>query len=155
MDMPKPTQEHHRLARLAGRWVGEETLHPSPWDPKGGKAKGRMRARMALGGFHLIMDYEQERDGRMTFEGHGVLGWDPRGKCYALHWFDSSGIEHGAPSLGSWEGPTLSVQHETTDAGHSRQVYEIDEDEYRFKLQHSADGREWKTFLEGNYRRLG
>ena len=86
--MPVVTEEHKRMSRLAGSWVGEDALSPSPWLPQGAKAVGRMTARMALGGFHLIIDWTQERGGKVNFEGHGVLGWDPRGQCYTMHWFD-------------------------------------------------------------------
>lgn len=156
MEMPKPTAEHKRMEQLAGNWVGEETIHPSPWDPKGGKAVGRVRARVELGGFHLITEYEQERGGAVNFRGHGVLSYDPRGRCYTMHWFDSIGMEHGAPALGTWEGNTLTVQHEMPHVAHSRHVYEVLGDgQYRMKLQSSRDGREWQTFLEGVYRRVG
>jgi hypothetical protein len=108
---------------------------------------------MDLGGFYLISDYEQERSGSANFRGHGVFGWDPRGRCYTLHWFDSSGTEHGAPSLGTWTGNTLSLQHETTHMGFSRYVYEVGEGEYVMRIEFSADGKAWTPFLEGKYRR--
>ncbi len=151
--LERPTEAHDRMSRLAGSWIGEDTLAPSPWEPQGTRATGRMTARMALGGFHLIMDWTQERDGVVNFEGHGVVGWDPRGRCYTMHWFDSMGVEHGAPQLGTWEGATLTFTHETTHMGFSRQVYEIRDDEYRFRLEYSRDGRAWKPFMESLYRR--
>lgn len=154
MEMPKPAAEHARLAQFAGEWNGEEVMQPSPWDPKGGTAKSRLSARMALNGFYLISDYEQQRGGEVNFRGHGVYGWDPRGRCYTMHWFDSSGIEHGAPSLGTWEGNVLILQHETTHMGFSRYVYEVVGDgQYTMKLQISQDGKTWTTFLEGTYTR--
>lgn len=155
MEMPKPTAEHQQLAKLAGNWVGEESILPSPWDPKGGKATGRMQARMDLGGFYLIADYQQERNGQENFRGHGVYGWDPRGKCYTLHWFDCSGIEHGAPALGSWEGDTLTLQHDLRHLGYSRYVYNVGDGEYRMRIENSPDGKQWTTFLDAVYRRVG
>jgi hypothetical protein len=151
--MPQVTDAHRKMARLAGSWTGDDTLMPAPWLPSGAKAIGRMSARMALGGFHLIMDWTQERDGTVNFEGHGVLGWDPRGKCYTMHWFDSQGIEHGAPSFGTWEGDTLILTHETNHLGDSRQVYVVGDGEYRFRLENSADGKTWTTFMQSVYRR--
>ena len=53
MDMPKPSPGHSKLAKLAGSWVGEETMHPSPWDPKGGTARGRSKSQLGLSGFAL------------------------------------------------------------------------------------------------------
>jgi hypothetical protein len=154
MEMPKPTAEHQRLAKLAGNWVGEETIFPSQWAPSGGKATARIQARMDLDGFYLIADYQHEKDGGVHLRGHGVYGWDARGRCYTLHWFDSSGIEHGAPSLGTWEGDTLTLQHEMKPFGHSRYVYQVGEGQYRMRLENSPDGKQWTPFLEGVYRRV-
>ena len=70
MEMPQPSAEHSRLERLAGDWEGEEIMHPSKWAPEGATAVGRLKNRLALNGFALISDYEQERDGVVTFTGH-------------------------------------------------------------------------------------
>ena len=79
MDMPKVTEHHQKLQTLVGEWKGEETIHPSPWDPKGRKGTSATKARMDLGGFYLITDYDQfGPDGQQTYKGHGVYGWDPR-----------------------------------------------------------------------------
>ena len=61
MEMPKPSLGHILLEKLVGSWEGEETLHPSQWDPVGGVVIGRNRHQISLGGFALIADYEQER----------------------------------------------------------------------------------------------
>jgi len=139
---------------LAGTWLGEEHMPPSPFDPQGSTAVGRMSARMALDGFYLIADYEQERGGQVNFRGHGVYGWDARGQCYTMHWFDSIGIEHDAPGLGTWDGDTLMLVHETRHTGSSRYVYTVGDGIYALRLEHSPDGKQWLTILEGRYRRL-
>lgn len=153
MQMPTPTTEHERLALLEGHWEGDERILPTPFDPEGGPARGEWTLRMALGGFCLIADYRQRRGGEVNFEGHGVYGWDTRGRCYTLHWFDSTGFEHGEPAFGSWEGGRLTLMHETTHAGHSRHVYEIAADRFSFSLETSPDGSEWTPFLQGAYTR--
>jgi hypothetical protein len=152
--MPRPTPEHARLAALAGTWLGEEQLLPSAFDPVGGPAVGRVHARMALDGFYLIADYEQERNGQVNFRGHGVYGWDPRGRCYTMHWFDSIGIEHDAPGLGSWDADTLILVHETRHTGSSRYTYTVGDGGYQMRLEHSPDGLAWTTILEGRYARV-
>lgn len=91
MEMPRTTPGHVRLEQLAGHWEGEEQMPPSQWDPKGGTAIGRTRNRVALNGFAMISDYEQERDGVITFTGHGVLSFEPKRDLYSLHWFDCMG----------------------------------------------------------------
>jgi len=75
-EMPKPTSQHQKLEMLVGRWRGTETMHPSPWDPEGGTATGRNDIRLTLNGFALITEYEQERGGVITFQGHGVMTYD-------------------------------------------------------------------------------
>jgi hypothetical protein len=151
MQLPRPTAEHERLALLAGDWEGDERILPTPFDPEGGPARGSWSARLALGGFCLIADYRQRRGGEVNFEGHGVYGWDPRGRCYTLHWFDSTGIGQGEPAFGAWDGDRLTLMHETAHAGHSRHVYEVAGERFRFSLEHSRDGVEWMPFLHGEY----
>ena len=74
MEMPKPTEAHHKLSALAGRWIGKEVMPPCPWDPKGGTAIGRCDNRVSVEGFVVLHDYEQERNGAVSFRGHGVFG---------------------------------------------------------------------------------
>jgi hypothetical protein len=151
MEMPKPAAEHQRLAQLAGVWVGEETMHPSPFAPTGGVASGHWQNRMALAGSHLIADYEQERGGVVSFQGHAVFGYDGRQR-YSMHWFDSSGLG-GSASTGTWQGNLLLLQLESP-LGHSRYAFElVAADCFRFRIDNSADGQSWATFLEGEYHR--
>ena len=82
MEMPTPSAGHRKLEKIAGQWEGEEKMYPSPWDPKGGIATGRINSRDALNGFALINDYEQERDGKITFSGHGVLVMIRKGELH-------------------------------------------------------------------------
>jgi hypothetical protein len=84
MEMPIPSDGHRKLEKIAGQWEGEETMHPSPWDPQGGRATDRIKSRVALSGFALINDYEQERDGKVTFTGHAVFTFDPKEDLYTL-----------------------------------------------------------------------
>src|SRR5262245_6855995 len=88
MEMPKPTPHHEKLKVLVGTWSGDETMKPSPWDAKGGSAKAVSETRLDLDGFFLISDYRQERDGRVTYRGHGVFGLDAKTNEYTMNWFD-------------------------------------------------------------------
>ena len=77
MDMPKVSDEMKRLTELfAGTWRGEEKLYPSEWDPAGGPALGTWTVRPGVDGFCLLVDYDEERDGKVVYRGHGVHGWD-------------------------------------------------------------------------------
>lgn len=151
MEMPKPGPEHEELKRMVGSWEGEEILHPSPWDPKGGTAFGRISARLALDGFAVVSDYEQEKDGRVVFRGHGIYTWDQRRKLYVMTWFDS--MSPGTPGIvyGILQGSTLTFQNQS-EQGHSRYIYDFDRvDSYRFRIEASPDGESWAAFMDARF----
>ena len=152
MDMPKPQAEHQKLNALTGSWVGEEKIHPSPWDPKGGPATSKVEAR-SLGGFFVVMDYTETRPGMPSFNGHGVFGFDGVEKCYTMHWFDSMGAPNIIPAKGRWDGNRLVFVNQTP-MGHGRYSYDFQKDGlYRFTIENSQDGKQWALFMEGQYTR--
>ena len=103
MDLPKPSDPHRKLGKLAGKWAGEETLRPAgPWNPSAKKAKGTFDFREGADGFFLLADYDERVEGgKPGIRGHGVLGWDPKEKSYTLHWFDNFGIRPSSPAAAS------------------------------------------------------
>lgn len=150
MDMPKPGPGHKRLEMMTGTWEGEETMYPSQWDPKGGTATGRTVSRLALDGFAVISDYQQERDGKVTFTGHGVMTFDPKQDLYVLHWFDCMG---SPPEVftGRFEGDVLTVSH--GGPMHVRLTYDYGQaGKLLSKMEMSQDGSSWKTLFDGVYR---
>ena len=150
MEMPKPTDAHKQLEKLAGTWVGEEKMYPSPWDPQGGTAMGRVENKTALGGFVLVQDYKQERGGRTTFEGHGIFSWDEKQKSYVLHWFDSMGMPPNE-FRGGFEGGVFTLANQGP-MGHSRVVFDLRQSgKYTFKMEMSSDGKTWQPMMEGGY----
>lgn len=153
MDMPMPGPGHERMKALAGRWEGEETMHPSQWDPKGGVAVGRQTGRLALNGFALISDYEQERDGAITFTGHSVMTFDPKREIHTLHWFDCMGSK---PEVfeGRFDGDILTLSHGGPGM-HARFTYDLSHPEQMgSKMEMSPDGTSWKTLFEALYKRV-
>lgn len=145
--------DRSQLGRFVGTWTIAETTHPSPWDPKGFASVGRSEYRLGCGGSFLICDYEQLRGGEVTFRGHGVYGWDAAKNKLTMHWFDSTGIDPGAPALGEFDGDTLTFQR-VTSAGHARYEYRFESpDRFAFRIEHSRDGGEWSMFLESVYTR--
>jgi hypothetical protein len=137
---------------MAGEWVGDEKIHPSPWDPNGGSAIGRVHNRLALEGFAVIQDYEQERDGRVNFAGHGIFRWDPLEQCYILYWFDSMGMP---PNIfkGTFDARVLKLVSKNGQ-GHSRAVFDFSkENQYDYRMEVSPDGTQWYLFMNGIYRR--
>jgi hypothetical protein len=151
MEMPKATANHEKLRALAGSWTGEETMLPSPWDPKGGMAKGFIDGRVDLEGMWVITDYRQERDGKVTYRGHGVFGWDGKANAYTMYWFDSMGSDPGGAAHGKWEGDTLTFEMKGA-MGHSRYTYRFEGDgRYAFSIAMSQDGTTWKPWIESNW----
>ena len=112
--MPRPSEKHGKLEKLLGTWHGEERIFPTPWDTEGGTASARVHNQLALDGFAVVQDYEQERRGVVHFRAHGIFRWDTLTHAYELHWFDSMGT---APSLfrGTFDGDVLTL---TSQHGH-------------------------------------
>lgn len=152
MEMGKAGDAHAKLARMAGDWTGEEVMSPSMWDPAGGTAVGRVSNRTAIDGLVLVQDYEQERDGKISFRGHGVFSYDAGEEIYVLHWWDSMGIP---PNVfkGYFEGDVLTMTSSGA-MGHSRTVFEfVGDDGYKFRMEMSMDGSQWGTLMQGSYKR--
>ena len=154
MEMPRPTHAHQLLEKFAGSWEGEDVMHPSPWDPEGGKATGRFERRMALEGFSLIGDYEQEREGRITFRGHAVYTYDTAAREYVVYWWDSMGMPANV-YRGQLEGDALVVECDEPQ-GRSRITTRVTgKDTLHFLMEHSPDGRTWSTCMESVYQKKG
>lgn len=152
MEMPRPGVEHERLfSRLQGRWSGQEQLAPSPWG-EGGVAFGRTHCHVALDGMSLIQEYEEEKDGRICFRGHGVFLIESGSGTVLWWWFDSMGFPP-EPARGHWEGETL-VFEKKTPRGEARYRYEFAGDGYRFTIENRFPGQaDFSEFMHGDYRR--
>jgi hypothetical protein len=150
---PKPLDEHRRLATFAGEWTGEETVFASRW-VEGGQATSRVSARMDLGGFYLIQETRQTRDGKESFATHGVFTFDREDRLYKLFWHDSLGYFAQSPASGGWKDQRLTLIRSSL-RGIARHVYEIvDADTYTMKIQFSPDAEGWADVLAGVYKRV-
>jgi len=151
MQMPKPSKFHKKLEALVGDWSGDEVMHPSPWDPKGGTAKGRYKARVIAGGFGVAQEYEQKQGGKVVFTGHGVFGYDPTEGCYLWHWSDCMSGVPCVATKGKWEGNKLVWQHQGP-MGHARYTHTfLRGGKVAFTMESSPDGKEWSPMMEGLY----
>ena len=154
MEMPQVTEHHRKLSFLSGKWTAEETMYPSPWDPQGGKAAGRIESTVGMDGFFVVSDYVQERGGQVSYRGHGVYGYDATENCYTMHWFDSIGCVPPSPARGRFSGDSLTFE-QRNPMGHSRYIYTLRGDgKYYFKIENSQDGKQWVTFMDAEYRRV-
>jgi hypothetical protein len=112
MSTPELGPSHERLAELAGRWRGTETLAPSPWSP-GGESDAELTFAVAAGGFALVQDYRSERDGETLMTGHGVFSVDPAAGDVLWHWFDSIGYPPLEPAVGAFAHGGLVLERST------------------------------------------
>ena len=160
--MPQPTPEHQKMALLSGDWSGEEVMPPQPWMPAGAKGTGHITGRMVLGGFHLISECRSERDGKTVYEGHGVMCYDKKAGRYVQHWFDSMGSHADSPpARGNWHGDSLVLESSGMCPGpdgketmmHSRYTYKAKGKDFTLVIESSPDGKSWKTFMTGTYRK--
>ena len=150
MDTPKVTDAHEKLERLVGTWVGAEQLNPSPWDPEGGPAEGRVENRRALDGFAVVQDYTQTRNGAVSYRGHGVFGWDAARGVYTMHWWDSMGSPVNTFE-GTFEGDVLTLSFAGAQGHHRTTMTFSGSDGYSFEMDVSPDGDQWYPFMSGTY----
>lgn len=152
MEMPKPGPNHKKLEAFAGMWKGEEKMYPSEWDPKGGVSNATMNCRVACDGFYVVGEYEQSRDGVVTFRGHSVIGFEEQGQEVVMYWFDSMGM--GANLFrGKFDGQAVSMLSSSV-MGQHRMTYDFREKgTMRSKMETSKDGKSWKTMFDGVYQK--
>ena len=109
--------------------------------------------RWALGGFALIVDYEQERDGAIAFTGHGVYTYDPKDDRYTLPRFDCM-VSPPEVFVGRREGDVLTLAHGGPGM-HARMTYDLSSPRtMRAKIEMSPDGNDWKVLFEATYKRI-
>lgn len=153
MEMRPPTDKHRRLGRLVGQWEGTEHMAPSQWDPTGGTAIGRNAIRSALDGFAIISDYEQERDGRITFRGHGITTYDSAADRYVMHWLDVMGGPMMETFTGTFEGDEMVLTKDPLPMA-ARLTWDLSrEGLMHSRMEMSQDGVEWATLFEAEYER--
>jgi len=119
---------------------------PSP-DGKENVAIGRINSRMGIGGFALIHDYERERNGRVTFTGHGVFTFDSEEKLYELTWFDCLAAR---PTLfkGPFEGEVLRLTHHAPGI-HARLTHDLSVPGYLLvSMEMGDDGVNWTKLFD-------
>lgn len=153
MDMPEPGAAHKLLHALAGDWVGDEKMHPSPWTPQGGTSTGRVKNKVALDGMVVVQHYEQETSGAVNFRGHGIFTFDPKLNQHVLYWFDS--MQQSPPNVfkGGFQGQRLVVVSQS-EQGQVRATFDLSAPEnYRYMMEVSGDGKQWMPMVEGSYRR--
>ena len=152
--MPMLTGHHRQLHRFAGRWAGEETIAATPWIA-GGEAEARVEMHVGLGGFYVLQNYRQLRDGEERLSAHALLTWNAEADCVAMFWFDSIGHVPETPATGEWHGDTL-VLTRSSRRGVARHTYElIGDNEYRVRLDFkTGEPESWMPVSSAVMRRV-
>ncbi len=87
-DLRKPGEAHQLFARDAGTWDCDvKMFHKGPKGPPT-KSKGVEVNQLVCGGLYMQTSFTfQDRDRK--FEGHSLMGYDPRSKKYVGTWVDN------------------------------------------------------------------
>jgi hypothetical protein len=115
-EAPKPASAHALLAKNAGIWDCEVKLYfRSPQGPPT-EAKGLEENKLLAGGLYLQRSFTYPMRNRQ-FEGHSLMGYDPRAKKYVGTWVDNF---TSAPSQVQGEydenAKTLTVHNTVVDS---------------------------------------
>lgn len=154
MEMPTVGAEIRALTSLfQGTWRGPEKLLPSPWDPEGGLAYGTWIVYPSLDGFYLMVEYTEEREGRVLYRGHAVHGWDATDGCFFEYWFDNIGVTPRSPNRATLEGNVYSYVS-SGPSGESRFTYRFDGAQLSFTIEARAEDGSWRTNHDGTYTRV-
>ena len=89
MPMPKPAPELSKLDYLAGDWVTDGDLKPSPMGP-GGKMSSTDHVQWMDGKFFLVM-HSKFKGAMGDGTAMAVMGYDPEKKVYTYNEYNSMG----------------------------------------------------------------
>lgn len=114
MQMGAPSEGHAKLKPLAGKWNFVTKWRMSPDEPWS-ESKGKAEFKWTMGDRFLVQDIKGEPDpsmGGMSFEGHGIMGYDNVSKKYWSTWTDnmSTGV---MVSEGTADGSGKTFTYET------------------------------------------
>jgi hypothetical protein len=111
--------------------------------------------RSVCDGFFVAQDYEETKDGRVVFRGHGVFGFDAPSGQHTWYWVDSMGMVPPAPSRGTWDGDTV-VFESRSPQGTGRYTWRLTgPDQLHFRLENCFDGKTFTELMHGDYARVG
>jgi hypothetical protein len=149
MPMPKPAPELAKLDFLAGNWISDGDLKPSPMGP-GGKMTATDEARWMDGKFFMVL--HSKFTGAM---GDGssiaIFGYNPEKKVYTYNEYDSMGQANY--SEGTIDGDTWTWNSEENMGGQKfkgRFIMKVlTPTSYTYKYEMSQDGTNWTPVMEG------
>ena len=157
-EMSAQTEEHKKLAAMAGTWDCDMTMYEPGSEPM--KSKGVTTSRSVLGGLYVSSEHKSEMGG-MPFEGFAFDGYSKEKKKYFTFWADQMG---STPML-LWgtadaTGKVITFDGEAYDCGpmgqmtpRTRVVHE-DADHFTFEFWAKMGGApDYAKMMEGKYTR--
>ncbi len=155
-EMSAPTEEHKKLAALAGTWDCDMT-HIQDGKPVM-NMKGVSTMKSAMKGLYLVTDHKSDMMGQ-PFEGLNVEGFSKEKKKYFSFWSDSFGT---TPWLlwGTADGKTITYDGDLYDGGPMGKFYprikitHTDADNLGFEMWTKTEGAaDYTKVMEGKYTR--
>lgn len=157
MAPPQRSTEHDRLDFMEGTWKTTETYPPAPWMPSGGSGRGEATIAWKLNRMALVTEYRTEGSMGFTFEGHGLMTWDPVGNAYMGYWFDSM-MPTGAAGRGQFEDGQLVILYKHQTPQGEMQIRsvarKVSSDEFEMVGSSLVKG-EWMEAVRIKYERKG
>jgi hypothetical protein len=86
---PKPGKPHELLARDAGTWDCDVKMFLGGPGAPASEFKGVEINKLVSGGLYLQSSFEFSMGDRGKFEGHSLMGYNPRTKRYVGTWVDN------------------------------------------------------------------
>jgi len=154
---PKPGPEHAMLAKDAGVWDAEITMWFGPGEPT--RAKGVWTAKMDMGGFWQVSDFDSEMMGA-PFRGHQLTGFDQNKKKFVTVWADSMG-SWMMVSEGTYDAAKKTLTMFANAAGmdgkpqRDKMVTTYPDDDHQIFTMYTLDGKtkKWNRVMEISYTR--
>lgn len=137
------------LQKLEGVWTGKENVIEGE-EPH--EATARLVFQTVFDGRFLLCDYVQTIPDRPTSVGHGVFRRDASTDALTVTWFRSPAATSSQQGNAVAEGDAL-IFIETIDGRTTRTRYTTLRDQLSIRTECATGDNEWKTVLEGSYRR--
>jgi hypothetical protein len=149
MPTPKPAPEVSKLDYLAGDWITDGDLKPSPMGP-GGKMSSNDHVQWMDGKFFVVM-HSKFKGAMGDGTAMAVMGYDPEKKVYTYNEYNSMGqVNH---SEGTITGDTWNWTSNENMGGQTFKgrytMNVLSPTAYTFKYELSKDGTEWTTVMDG------
>ena len=121
-DQEKPLKPQQLLARNAGTWDCDIKLFLKGPEAPPKNYKGIEDNKLVSGGKFLQTSFKYPMGPRRDFEGHSLIGYDPRSKRYVGTWVDTMTSAPSQVSEEYDEASTTLTDHRTVVDGNGNEI---------------------------------